>query len=214
MKILLVGQSRIDRSALRHLLEHQENVQVVADTDNPQEAVQLASNLEATVALIDVDSPGVDCIDVLMRIAAEVTEIKIIAMSSQTDSKWVYPILDAGASAYVLKQQKFDELKRALDAVTRDEIYLSDDLKLVDRDTENRPSNRGPTSIEMLSTRERDVLRCLAEGRSSKEIAAEMSLSLKTIESHRLHITTKLGIRSVAALTKFAIRTGLTTLGE
>ena len=193
-------------------MEQQEGLEVVAETADSQEAVHLAITLMATVALIDVDTPGVDFVDVLMRIGAEAPGIKLVAMSSQTDPQWVYPILDAGASAYILKNQKFTELKRALDAVSRDEIYLSEQINEIDNEGEDAAQNQGPTSLAALSGRERDVLRHLAEGRSSKQIAAEMRLSLKTIESHRLHITTKLGIRSVAALTKFAIREGLTEL--
>ena len=212
MKILILGQSRIDRSALRHLLEQQEGIEVVADTADSQEAVQLATNLMAAVALIDIDTPGVDFVEVMMRIGAEVPRIKLVAMSSQTDPQWVYPILDAGASAYILKNQQFTELQRALDAVSRDEIYLSEQIRDFESDEDDSAQNQGTTSLAALSSRERDVLRHLAEGRSSKQIAAQMRLSLKTIESHRLHITTKLGIRSVAALTKFAIREGLTEL--
>jgi len=214
VKILLVGQSRIDRSALRHLLDQQDDLEVVADTDDPQNAVQLATSLQAEVALIDVDMPGIDCVDILMRIAAEVPGIKVVAMSSQTDPQWVYPILDAGASAYVLKRQQFDQLKQALDSVARDEIYVSEHVEDFERGTDDRSPGHGPTSRATLSTRERDVLRHLAEGRSSKQIASQMHLSVKTIESHRLHVTIKLGIRSVAALTKFAIREGLTTVED
>jgi len=210
LQVLLLQKTNIGRGALRHLLE-QRDVQVVAEARDASEALEQAGRLKPQVALLDLDMPLDEARNLIGRISEVSSRTRQVAMCGTSDRGRALAIIDAGVLAYVLKLDPFEQLMEAAESALRGEVYLSAKVAAAD-DAAEADEHEGTPSIAMLSGREREVLQLLADGHSSKKIASSMGLSLKTIESHRLHISSKLGIRSIAALTKLALQEGLIRL--
>ena len=183
----------------------------VATSDDAK--VAFGVGIGANVVVMDVALPELNGIEATERIVAEHPGIMVLALSMHSDKRYVVSMLRAGAAGYLLKDSAFDELVRAIRHVHRGDTYLGthvanvvvdDYLKALSRSEAAEPS--------VLTTREREVLKLVAEGKSTKDIAAELEVSAKTVETHRAHLMSKLQLRSVAELTKYAIRHGLTTL--
>jgi len=157
--------------------------------------------------------PDINGIEATRQLKSEMTDIKIVALSMHSDRRFVTEILKAGASAYVLKQSAFKDLEKAIKTVMVNRTFLSADiLETVVNDYVSQLTKSEYEAYKRLSDRERQVLQLIAEGNSTKEIAYKLHVSVKTIESHRQNIMTKLGIHNLAGLTKFAVREGLTSL--
>jgi len=215
IRVLLVDDHELMREGLRAILEREKDVRVVGEASNGRQAVELARALEPDVVVMDVAMKDSNGIEATRQLRSDRPEIKVIALSSHSDSRYVNAMLDAGACGYVLKANAYDDLRRALVAAQQGKSYLSPDV------TENvvgaslRKTERAAFSThESLSPREREVLQLLAEGLSSPEIGKRLFIATTTVESHRRNLTRKLGIHSVADLTKYAIREGLTSLEE
>lgn len=188
-------------------------VQTVIEAGDGPEAVRLTRDLRPDAVVFDADLSRGLAGNLIKQLFAAHEDTRVIALSSRTDARLAARLLKGGVSGLVLKQNGFAELRGALEAVADDQVYLSSELAgLEDDEDENSPENHKPIPVASLSPRESEVLQHLAEGHSSKEIALKLGLSLKTIETHRRHIAAKLGIQSVAALTKYALREGLTAL--
>ena len=213
--ILLADDHKIFRDGLRSLLERQRDLQVVAEAEDGRTAVELAVKLGPDVAILDVGMPGLNGIEATRRIVGEVPRVKVIALSMHSDSKYVGSMLQAGAAGYVLKDCAFEELQVAIHAVLANRVYLSKDITgvVVDNYVRHLSAADAP-SVAALTPKEREVLQLLAEGRSTKEIALQLHVSAKTIETHRKHIMDRLDLHSVAELTKYAIREGITSLDD
>ena len=215
IRILLADDHGIIREGLRALLAKQNGMEVVAEADNGRSAVQLAKKLPPTVAVIDVSMPDLNGFEATRQIVASVPGVKVLALSMHSDKRYVSEMLKAGASGYLLKDCAFEEVSHAIAAVLRGEVYLSPRIVgVVIADYLNQSAGQETTPDAALSAREREVLQLIAEGRTTKQIAVSLNVSPKTIETHRHQIMEKLDMHSVAELTKYAIRQGLTSLDE
>lgn len=206
--IIIVDDDDIVRIGLRTILNDLGRYEVVGEAANGRDAVRLARKLEPDMVLMDVGMPTMNGIDATKRIKSAVGKTKIIALSLHDDSRFVTQMLDAGASGFLPKQGAVEELPFALKTVAAGNTYLSPAIAASVL-THFRHGDGGGASAD-LSVREREVLQSIAEGKSASQIATELNLSVKTIESHRRNIMKKLDLYSVAGLTKYAIKEGLT----
>ena len=213
VKIILADDHQIMREGLRALLEKQPGMEVIAEAENGRTTVDLVHELKPDVVVIDISMPDLNGIDATRQIINAVPTIKVIALSMHSDRKFVREMLSAGASGYMLKDSAFEELGTALSVVTNNQTYLSPKIaNTVIRDYLGKIDTGDSKTTPSLTNREREVLQLLAEGRTTKEIAEKLCVSIKTIETHRKQIMEKVGLSSVAELTKYAIREGLTSL--
>ncbi|HEX6173731.1 MAG TPA: response regulator transcription factor [Candidatus Binatia bacterium] len=210
--ILIADDHRLLREGLRALLER-DGFQVVAEADNGRSAVRLAKELQPDIVITDIAMPDLNGLEATRQICAEAPRAKVLALSMHTESRFVLGILEAGASGYLLKDAAFEELSVAIKAILRDQIYLSPAIAgVVVRQSLGHVGSKPRSERAKLSKREREVLQLIAEGKSTKEIAAKLYVSVKTVETHRKQIMDKLDIYSIAELTKYAIREGVTFL--
>ncbi|MDM7914871.1 MAG: response regulator transcription factor, partial [Candidatus Eisenbacteria bacterium] len=211
-RILIVDDHRITREGLRALLEKQAGFAVIGEADDGREAVEAVERLHPDIVIMDVTMPNLNGIEATRRILAVAPQARVIALSMHSDQRFVRQMFDSGASAYVLKDGAFDELAQAIRAVQSGDAYISARIaSVIIRDFVRGTPPRGPAvSAQALSAREREVLQLIAEGKSTREIAALLSVGVKTVETHRRQIMIKLQMSSVADLTKYAIREGLT----
>ncbi len=213
IKVLLVDDHAIIREGLRSLLEKQPEMEVVADTDDGRKAFDLVGELLPDIVIMDITMRGLNGIEATRQIIAQFPAVKVIALSIHSKRRYVADMLSAGASGYILKECLFDELVQAIKAVAAGGRYLSPRIAdVVVSDYVKRLSATAYSPFDTLKTREREVLQLVAEGKSTKQIALELHVSTKTIEANRRQIMEKLNIHSVAELTKYAVREGLTTL--
>jgi two-component system response regulator NreC len=213
IRILLADDHTLMRKGLRSLLEKIEDFEVVAEAQNGRNTVQLALKLEPDIVIMDISMPDLNGIDATLQITEKCPDIRIIALSIHSDRRFVTQMLKAGASGYLLKDCAFEELENAIRKACDGQMYLSPKVAgTVVKDYVSHVS-RGEASVyTLLSEREREVLQLLAEGQSTKEIAASLFVSIKTVETHRQNIMKKLGIYNIPDLVKYAIREGLIDL--
>ncbi|MDX1777715.1 MAG: response regulator transcription factor [Thermodesulfobacteriota bacterium] len=212
IKIILADDHRIIREGLRALLEKEPGVEVIAEAADGRTTVKLCRELVPDVVIMDITMPDLNGIEATHQILSEMPDIKVIALSMHSDKRFVSEMLNAGALAYLLKDAAFEELSDALRAVNSNQLYLSAHLEglkdYLGRVRTTQVFDSSPT----LTTREREVLQLLAEGKTTHQIASSLCLSGKTVAAHRTQIMNKLGLKSIAELTKYAIREGLTAL--
>jgi len=203
------------RQGLRSILELDVDGVVVGEAESGRAAVELARSLEPDVVVMDVAMKDSNGIEATRQLRSALPNLKVIALSSHSDSRYVNAMLDAGACGYVLKANAFDDLRRALVAAQQGKSYLCPDVteSVVGASLHKPARNRAP-SHESLSPREKEVLQLLAEGLSSPEIGQRLFVATSTVETHRRNVMQKLRIHSVADLTKYAIREGLTSLED
>jgi two-component system response regulator NreC len=213
IKILLADDHKLLREGLRALIEEQRNMTVVAEAEDGRSAVRLATKLSPDIIVMDISMPGLNGIDATRQITAESPGIKVIALSMHADRNFVVEMFKAGAAGYLLKDCAFEELILAIRAVSSKKAYLSSKLSdTMIKDYVNLFPKKKLSAFSALTAREREVLQLLAEGKSTREVAAKLNVSTKTVETFRRLIMKKLDIHSVAELTKYAIRAGLTSL--
>jgi two-component system, NarL family, response regulator NreC len=210
-RILLVDDHELMREGLRSILAREENVEIVGEASSGRDAVSLSRTLDPDVVVMDVGMKDLNGIDATRQIRREFPKVQVIALSSHSDSRYVSAILEAGACGYVLKANAYADLRKALQAARQGKSYLCADVTkgVVDASLDGTRSRIGPS---VLSEREREVLQLLAEGLTSPQIGKRLFIATSTVETHRRSIMRKLGIHSVADLTKWAIREGLTEL--
>ena len=216
VRVILADDHKIMREGIHALLENEPGIEVVGEAEGGETAVRLAREYKPDVVIMDITMPDLSGIEATRRILADMPEVKIIALSMHSDRRFVREMLDAGASGYLLKDAAYEELRNALYAVSRNQTYLSPAL---DSPTQEQSAavNAEPDPAKpagVLSKREREILQLISEGESTRHIALSLSLSEKTIAAHRSHIMHKLKVKSVAELTKYAIREGLTFIGQ
>jgi DNA-binding NarL/FixJ family response regulator len=211
IKIILADDHKIVRQGLRTLLEQETDLEVMAEADDGRMAVRLARELSPEVVIMDVSMPDLNGIEATRQVLAECPGVKVIALSMHSDRRFVMNMLKAGASGYLLKDSAFEELATAIRMVLANKIYLSTEIaNVVVKDYLQGGGDESVFSV--LTPREREVLQLMAEGKSSRQIADHLNISIKTVETHRMQIQHKLEIYSVAELTKYAIREGLASL--
>jgi DNA-binding NarL/FixJ family response regulator len=213
VRIIIADDHRIVREGLRHLLEKRTDFKVVAEAADGESAVRLAKELSPNIVILDISMPGLNGIEATRKILAERPAVKVLVLSMHSDRRFVIESLKAGAAGYLLKDSAFDELARAIEVVMARGAYLSPAItEVVVRDYVAQAGSGDDAAFSVLSPREREVLQLMAEGASTKVIAARLAVSVKTVESYRQQVMEKLDLHSVAELTKYAIREGLTSL--
>ena len=213
IRVILVDDHQIMLQGLRALLDKQPDMEVIAEAGEGRTALRLARDLSPDVIILDVAMPDLNGIEAARMITSEMPEIKIIALSMHSDRRFVVEMLKAGASGYLLKDCALEDLVRAIRVVMANQTYLSPEVAGTVVDEYVRRSPDGDTSaFSVLTVREREVLQLLAEGLSTKNIAARLHVSVKTVETHRQHIMEKLDTHSIADLIKYAVREGITSL--
>jgi len=213
VRIILADDHKIMREGLRALLAKQKEIEVIAEADSGRGVIELCSQLHPDVVVIDISMPDLNGIDAARQITRQAPDIKVIALSMHSDKKYVKEMLAAGASGYLLKDAAFEELGMAIATVLKNKTYLSPQITdTVVKDYVNENVPKDSIASTALSAREREVLQLIAEGKSTRDIAAKLYVSVKTIETHRKQIMAKLGLNSIAEITKYAIREGLTSV--
>jgi DNA-binding NarL/FixJ family response regulator len=214
IKALLVEDMTLTRSGFRALLEDSGKVEVIGEAADGREAIKLAEKLNPDIILMDVSMPGLNGIEATRQIRAAQPHIRVLMLSMHTAGPYVFESLRAGAAGYILKDATFAELLSAIATVVGGGTYLSPTLTNVAVEDYVRLARgqHDTSELDKLSAREREVLQLIAEGHSSSNIARQLHISARTVDTHRHNIMQKLNIHSVAGLTKFAVRHGLCSL--
>jgi two-component system response regulator NreC len=208
IRILLADDHKIIRDGLRSLLAKQHDMEVIAEAEDGRTAVQLARELLPTVIVMDIAMPDLNGVEATRQVLEINPGMKVVALSMQSDGPVVRRMFQAGAAGYLLKDCAFEELVKAIRTVLNGRTYLSPDIAGV---VVRNLASPEPNMASPLTAKEREVLQLIAEGKSTKEVAQVLSVSVKTIDTHRQHIMDKLDIHNVAELTRYAIREGLTS---
>jgi two-component system response regulator NreC len=213
IRILLADDHKIMREGLRSLLEKQPNMEVIAEAENGQRAVELTRELSPDVVIMDIAMPGLDGIAAARQIIAEDTNAKIVALTMHSDKRFVLGMLDTGASAYLLKDCASQELALAISVVVAGGNYLSPEIaKIVLEASRNHWKELDLPCSSVLSARELEVIELVAAGKNTREAASALRVSTKTIETHRRKAMKKLGLKNMAELTLWALREGIIAL--
>jgi DNA-binding NarL/FixJ family response regulator len=214
IRVLLVDDHVMVRESIANLLSRDPEIEIVGGAASGAEAVALARQTRPELVLMDVAMPGMDGIEASRQILHDNPDVKIIALSMYDNQAYISEMLEVGVTGFVLKTSAIDELSQAIHAARNGETYFSESVsKLIVKSYVSRVRSKPQTaSGPVLSPREREVLRLISDGKSSKEIAGSLGVSPKTVESHRLHLMEKLKISNVAGLTKYALREGLTSI--
>jgi len=206
IKILLADDHSLVRQGFRLILSAQPDMQIVGEAANGREAVELAAKLQPDIVIMDVTMPELNGIEATRRITTAAPRARVLALSMHKDSVYVREILRAGARGYLLKDSVDADLIAAVRSVAKGEGYLSpavSDSVL----TDYRKHVTDP--LDLLTSREREVLQMIAEGKTNKEIASTLNLSVYTVEAHRGRVMEKLNLHSTGELVRFALRSGM-----
>jgi len=209
VRVLLADDHTLVRKGIRAVLASLPGIEIVAETGDGREALSLIEQHRPDLALLDITMPGLNGLEVAFRVAQVSARTKVLILSMHASEAYVAQALRAGVAGYLLKDAADDELPMAIKAVARNEVYLSPRIskQLVDRFVQSGATE--PDPLAGLTSRQREILQLVAEGKSSKEIAGMLELSIKTVESHRGQIMERLGVHDVTGLVRFAIRVGL-----
>jgi len=210
--ILIADDHQLFREGLIRILQREPDLKVVGEATNGREAVKRVAELKPEIVIMDISMPQLNGIQATAQLIHDHPDLVVIALSMHSDRQYVAGMLKAGAKAYLLKDCAGDELVKAIHEVLNDRLFISPDIAgVVLQDyLEHLKESNDPGSE--LSEREREVLQLIAEGQSTRNIAATLFISVKTVETHRAKIMDKLNLRTIPELTKYAIRTGLTSL--
>jgi DNA-binding NarL/FixJ family response regulator len=212
IKILIVDDHQITREGIRSLLEREPDMKVLGEAEDGRSATKMARELGPDIIVMDVCMPEMNGILATNVILSEFPKIKVLALSMLADRRYVYNMLRAGASGYLIKDCSFKELVRAIRMVMTNRTYLSPGIMdVVVKDYVRPAAYSDSPSSSNLTTRESEVLQMVAEGHSTVQIANSLHVSVKTIESHRQNLMMKINAKGIAGLTKYAIREGLTS---
>lgn len=214
LRILIADDHTIVREGLRALIEREADFEVVAEAENGSVAVQRAHQFRPDLVVMDISMPEMNGIEATRRIVAELPGIHVLALSMEMDRRFVVEILKSGATGYLLKDAAFAELASAIRSVAANETYLSYKIsELLIKEFIQRIPQEVTLTYEKLTSREQQLLQLIADGNNLKEIASVCNVSLRTLENQRHVLMKKLNLYSIAELTKYAVREGLTSLG-
>ncbi len=211
MKVILADDHALVREGLRRLLEDA-GVQVIGEASDGHETLEMVAMLDPDVVLMDIGMPGLNGVEATRQIIRDHPHTAVIGLSAYSDKRFVMAMMHAGASGYLLKNSLSKEIVEALKAVKIGRKYLSPAIAGQIVDSIVKRDDKAGSSTELLSAREREVLQLLAEGHTSGQIAAKLHISLSTVDTHRRNIMKKLDLHSIAELTRYAIREGLSLL--
>jgi DNA-binding NarL/FixJ family response regulator len=213
LRILVADDHVIFREGLGALLQKEPDMGVVAEAGDGASAVQQAREFRPDVVVMDITMPGMNGIDATRRITGELESVKVLALSMESDRRFVVEALKAGATGYLLKDTAFEELAMAIRTVAANEPYLPTRIaNMMLRELMQRIPEEDHSTYEKLTPREIEILQFIADGKNTKEIAFAFNTSMKTVENQRHRIMQKLDLYSIAELTKYAVREGLSSL--
>ncbi len=211
IRVLLVDDHTLIRAGIRELLQGLSGIEVAGEAGDGHEALLLAEQLQPDVMLLDIGLPGLNGLEVAARLARLESPPRVVILSMYTSEEYVLQALRAGAAGYLLKGSAVAELELALRAVVRGETYLSPAVsKRVVDEYVSRTSGTADR-LAALTPRQREILQLVAEGHTSKDIAQQLGLSYRTVETHRNQLMKRLGIHDVTGLVRFAVRVGMVT---
>ena len=212
IRVLLADDHTIVRQGLRALLDSQEDIEVVGEAENGRQAFEKTKQIVPDIVVLDITMPNLNGIEATRQIKKLNPEIKVIVLTVHDNEEYVHQVLQAGASGYLLKESAVSDLVSAINAVKKGDIFLSPTIsKVVVKDyiKHTDRESRGFDSLDVLTSREREVLQLIAEGHTNREVARLLKLSVKTVDVHRAHIKEKLHIHDTAGLIKYSLRKGL-----
>lgn len=210
LSLILADDHALVRAGIRTLLEKLEGIQIVGEAGDGRETLVLVEKHQPNVVVMDISMPGLNGLDTTVRIVRDHPRTKVLILSMHTAEDYVLQALRAGATGYLLKDAATVELGVALIAVRRGETYLSPTIsKEVLARHRRQQLDPKADSVKALTPRMREIVQLIAEGRSTKEIAFLLNLSVKTIETHRMHLMARLDLHDVAGVVRYALRTGL-----
>jgi DNA-binding NarL/FixJ family response regulator len=207
-RILLVDDHALVRAGIRALIEGKPGIEVIAETGDGHEALRMIGELHPNLVLLDITMPAINGFEVLEQITKQFPQTRVIILTVHEGTEYAMRALRAGAAGYLLKSAASIELEDAISAVARGGTYLAHEISqktLFEYAQTGTPQDL----LASLTTRQREILKLIAEGKSTKEIGSNLNISVKTVESHRARLAEKLGIHDVASLVRFAIRIGL-----
>ncbi len=208
LRIVVADDHTLMRSGLVSLLKAMNDVEVVGEAGDGREALRLVKELQPDIVVMDISMPELNGLDAAERVKQHAEKTKVIILSMHANEEYVAQALKAGAAGYLLKDAAINELQMAVQAVAQGQFFLSPSIS---RQVVDSYLHGGPTGLDLLSPRQREILQLIAEGKSTREIAETLHLSVKTIESHRVQLMDRLDIHDVAGLIRYALRKGLIT---
>lgn len=206
IKVFLADDHKILRESLVILLSQKENIQVVGEAGDGQEAYRKITELKPDVAVLDISIPRLNGLDLAVRLKNELPEVRTVILTMHKTEEYVTKALCSGVRGYVLKDNALEELIECIETVSEGKMFLSQDVTGFVVDGFLSGVRDASLQTEGISSREREILQLLAEGRSNKDISEELNLSVKTVETHRANIMRKLGLRNLADLVLYAVR--------
>jgi len=211
VRILLADDHTVMRAGLRALLERQPNLEVVGEAEDGRQSVQLASSHVPDVVVMDIAMPNLNGVEATRRMVSKHPAISVVILSMYSDESYVMRALEAGARAYLLKDSAVTDLIRAIEAVSQGKSFFSPKIsRILAEEYVRALKQKGVAdSYELLTTREREILQLLAEGKTNKEVATSLNISVYTAETHRGNILQKLNLHSSAELVLYAVRKGI-----
>lgn len=212
IRILLADDHKLVRAGIRSLLERLPDIEVVGEASDGEEALRLIDEHRPRMVLMDIAMPLLNGLEATRRLAKAFPEVSVIILSTYSDEEHVYQALRAGASGFLEKGAALEELELAIRAVARGETYLSPPISKPVIMEYARRTSLDLQSTDRLSPRQIEILQLIAEGKSMKQIALGLSISVKTVETHRTAVMNRIGVRDVAGLVRYAVKTGLIDL--
>ena len=211
MKIVLAEDHTILRAGLRALLASREDFEVVGEAENGREAVRIVDKHVPDLLIIDLSMPKLNGMEAIKEIKGRHPQVKIIVLTVHKSDEYIVASLDAGANGYILKDASHNELILAIEYVMDGKVFLSPSIsdKVMNAYLEMKKGNKPKSVLDLLTTREIEILKLIAEGHKNKDIAVHLCISSKTVEKHRSNLMEKLDIRNTAALTAYAIEKGI-----
>jgi DNA-binding NarL/FixJ family response regulator len=207
-RVILADDHKLVRAGFRAMLKTLPDVEVVAETENGRDALELIRKHVPDIALLDITMPGLTGLEVAARVSAEIPNVRVIILSMHTGDEYIVQAIRAGIAGYLLKNAEPMELELAIRSALDGDIYMSPGVSRRVVHEFARKTNF-TTTMDLLSPRQREILQLLAEGNSNKEIATVLKLSIKTVETHRKELMERLGLHDVAGLVRYAIRMGI-----
>jgi len=208
-RVLLADDHALVRAGIRALIEKIPGVEVVGEAGTGREALDLVRSKLPNIALMDIAMTELGGLEALPRITKDFPSVKVIILSAHASEEYVIRALREGASGYMLKDSATTELELAINSVIQGKIYLSPSISRTVIDDYLQRVSGAVSPLEQLTSRQREILQLIAEGKNTKEIAAELDISIKTVESHRLQLMDRLDIHDIPGLVRYAIRSGL-----
>ena len=212
IRIILADDHAVLRHGLSKLLENEKDIEVIAQAKDGYSIINLTEELSPDVVVMDISMPELNGIEATRQIIKHYPSVKVIALSMHSSKNFIMEMFKAGASAYLLKDCEFEELVSAIRTVVTNKKYISPSISdVVVENYVYSTDDKKDSAFSILTTREREILQLLTEGKSTKQIAKKLHVSPKTVEAHRLNMMNKLKLESIAQLTKYAIQEGLTS---